>query len=371
MSSHQYCNKTTIEYIWIGTDHKIHGKKRVMDKNYFKNQPNKLPPDWNYDGSSTGQADGVTSEIIIKPKFICPNPLPFGPFRPSGSKWQHKIVMCDTYFPNGKPTPTNYRMWANDIMNRKIVQTEKPWFGLEQEYFITELETGKPIGWSVGLKQGGHYCSVGGLSIHAMEKSISEEHLEACIYAGLDISGVNSEVAVGQWEFQIGPCLGIAEGDQLWVARYLLDRIAESKGYGINYEPKPLTISNGDGDWNGSGCHANYSTKSMREGSDVSSFLKKPRVNGLTHINKAIVRLETRHQEHMDAYGKGNEDRMTGECETASFTTFTSGVANRGASIRIGNETFNDKKGYFEDRRPSSNCDPYRVTGMIVETTLL
>ena len=73
----------------------------------------------------------------------------------------------------------------------------------------------------------------------------------------------------------------------------------------------------------------------------------------------------------MFVYGEGNEQRMTGAHETANYSTFTHGIANRGASVRIGNETYNNKKGYFEDRRPSSNCDPYIVSSKIFETTCL
>ena len=73
----------------------------------------------------------------------------------------------------------------------------------------------------------------------------------------------------------------------------------------------------------------------------------------------------------MEVYGSDNNLRMTGNHETASYDKFSSGIANRGASVRIGNINYDNKKGYFEDRRPSSNCDPYLVTGKIFETTCL
>ena len=334
---------SVIEYVWIGGNGELRSKTKVV---------NKLPScieevsSWNYDGSSTAQADGSDSEVILKPGALFDHP-----FLPG------KLVMCDTYKPSGEPLENSHRKWANDLFNSDLDQ--EPWFGLEQEYFLIDPVTKRPIGFPLnGLPQpqGQYYCSVG--AENAFGRKVAEEHMMACVKAGIKISGINAEVAPGQWEFQIGPCVGIEEGDHLWMARYLLEKVAEKHGLSVSFHPKPVS-----GDWNGSGCHANYSTKNMREGTDGKT--------GLEYIEEAVEKLSLKHSEHMAVYGSDNELRMTGQHETASYDKFSHGIANRGASIRIGNENYKNCKGYFEDRRPSSNCDPYLVTGMLFKTTCL
>ena len=334
--------KTCVEYVWIGGCNELRSKTKVV--NGMIKSVDELS-DWNYDGSSTAQANGDDSEVIMKPCALFNDPFRGG---------HHKIVLCDTYTPQGEPLKNNHRVWAKEIFDKKL--DEEPWFGLEQEYFLMDPKTGKSLGYNSDKKQGQFYCSAG--AENAFGREIAEKHLHACIYAGITISGINAEVAPGQWEFQIGPCVGIDEGDHLWMARYLLDRVAEIHGVTVNIDAKPLK-----GDWNGSGCHTNYSTKNMREGNENKT--------GLMFIEEAVKKLSFKHDEHMAVYGTGNEERMTGEHETASFDSFSHGIANRGASIRIGNENYKNQKGYFEDRRPSSNCDPYLVTGMIFKTTCL
>jgi len=335
-------SKILADYVWIGGNMELRSKVMVLEGNDAKLADF---PEWNYDGSSTAQASGSDSEVIIKPHSVykCP-------FR----KGNNVIVFCDTYLPNGQPHPTNHRLGAKQIFDKNLGL--EPWYGLEQEYFLMDRFTMKPYGYyEEPIVQGQYYCSVG--SRNAFGRKIADAHLNACLYAGLRISGINAEVAPGQWEFQIGPAVGIEAGDHLWMARYLLERITEDFGSEvyIEYHPKPIQGING------SGCHCNYSTNEMREGREGK--------NGIEFIYDAIKKLEDNHDAHMKVYGVDNDQRMTGLHETSSYKRFTYGKANRGCSVRIGNKTVEDGRGYFEDRRPASNCDPYLVTSKIFETT--
>ncbi|KAI3750865.1 hypothetical protein L2E82_21741 [Cichorium intybus] len=337
-------DKIIAEYIWIGGNGMdVRSKARTLPGP--ESDPSKLPK-WNYDGSSTNQAPNEDSEIIIYPQAIYKDPFRRG---------NHILVMCDAYSPHGDPISTNKRHHAANIFNHADVIEEEPWFGIEQEYTLLQKDVKWPIGWPIGGypgPQGPYYCGTG--ADKAFGRDIVDAHYKACLYAGINISGTNGEVMPGQWEFQVGPTVGVAAGDQVWVARYILERITEIAGVVLSFDPKPV-----HGDWNGAGAHTNYSTKSMR--SD----------GGFDVIRKAIGKLEKRHKEHMAAYGEGNERRLTGKNETADFDNFNWGVANRGASVRVGRETEKADKGYFEDRRPSSNMDPYVVTSMIAETTII
>lgn len=259
------------------------------------------------------------------------------------------LVMCETWMADGKPNSYNFRHDADVVMEAH--KSHEFWFGLEQEYTMLGPD-GYPYGWprnGFPAPQGPYYCGVGTGKV--MRRDVVEAHYKACLYAGINISGTNAEVMPAQWEYQVGPCVGIDLGDQLWMSRFLLHRVAEDFGVKITFVPKPIP-----GDWNGAGLHTNVSTKEMRAD------------GGIKHIEKAMEALGKRHTEHMQVYGEGNESRMTGAHETAAYDKFSWGVANRGASVRVNRACAEEGKGYFEDRRPASNADPYQVTGMIVET---
>jgi len=329
--------KVIAEYVWIDGSNGIRSKSKTLNE-----KPQKVEdlPEWNFDGSSTGQAPGDNSDVYLRPVAYYPDPFRLG---------DNILVMCETYMSDGKPNAYNFRHDAAVVMEKHA--KEEFWFGLEQEYTLLDFE-GWPYGWPKNgfpAPQGPYYCGVGTGKVFC--RDIVEAHYKACLYANINISGTNAEVMPAQWEYQIGPCEGIALGDQLWMSRFILHRVAEEFGAKITFAPKPIP-----GDWNGAGLHSNVSTKAMRE------------EGGMAAIEKAMEALAGRHKEHMKVYGEGNEARMTGAHETASYDKFTWGVANRGSSVRVNRQCAEEGKGYFEDRRPASNADPYQITGMLVET---
>lgn len=325
------------EYIWIDSSNGTRSKCKTLTK---KPTSIKDLPEWNFDGSSTEQAPGDNSDVYLRPVQMYPDPFRGG---------DNILVICETYMSDGKPNAFNFRHDAALLMEKHA--EHETWFGLEQEYTMLDA-MGWPYGWPKNgfpAPQGPYYCGNG--TGRAFGRDVVDAHYKACLYAGIKISGTNAEVMPGQWEYQVGPCEGIDLGDQLWLSRFLLHRVAEQWGIKITFAPKPIP-----GDWNGAGLHSNVSTKEMRK------------EGGMKAIEEAMKKLEGRHKEHMKVYGEGNEARMTGKHETASYDKFTWGVANRGASCRVNREVAEKGYGYFEDRRPASNADPYQITGMIAET---
>lgn len=323
------------EYIWIGGNGELRSKTKVLhDIKYGSDEI----PEWNFDGSSTQQApsDGNT-EVIIKPCAVYKDP-----FRVIDN-YRNYLILCDTYDNDGQPLPTNHRDSASTIFN-KIGDDVDCWFGLEQEYFIRFNNC-----FIHAENNGSHYCGF----TNKREKIIVEEHLKSCLFIGLEISGINAEVATGQWEFQIGPSQGIAAADQLVVARYLLERIAEKYDATIDYSPKLSENANG------SGCHINFSTEKMRN------------EGGLEEILYCMKKLDEKHEQHIAVYGKDNHLRLTGLHETSSMDNFTWGIGTRNTSVRIPNITKKNGCGYFEDRRPAANIDPYLATSIIAKTCCL
>lgn len=337
------------DYIWLDGGHptqSLRSKARIVDV------PQKAGPadfpGWSFDGSSTEQATGEESDCLLKPVRVAVDPF-LGP--------GNHLVLCEVLNPDGTPHETNQRARLRHVLDA-IDQAAAPWVGFEQEYTI--YHDGRPLGFPANGfpgPQGPYYCSVG--SENAFGREIAQSHARACLSAGLMLYGTNAEVMPGQWEFQVGyrgidgetgDALRIA--DHLWIARYLLHRVGEPLDVSISFDNKPVR-----GDWNGAGMHANFSTAATRDPN-----------TGFEAIDRAVGMLEDGHAFHIEHYGDRLHERLTGLHETCDIATFRSGVAHRGASIRIPQSVASKGYGYLEDRRPGANANPYLVTACLIAT---
>ena len=345
-----------LEYIWIGLNG-FHGEtwtlRSKLKVHQFTTSDVALLaagditslPHWSFDGSSTGQATGDNSDCILAPIRAVTDTV-----RNDGKS---VMVLCEVLNPDGTPHATNHRhtLIENEIANKGLEAA----FGLEQEYSI--MKNGRPLGFPQGgypHPQGPYYCSAG--ADRCFGREISEELVDACINAGLHVTGTNVEVKPGQHEIQIGgPNVGpTLVSDEIWLSRWMLLKIAEKHGLAVTFEAKPVL-----GEWNGAGLHHNVSTKELRE-------------NGTEEKFKTIMeRLALNHKDDMKVYGVDNHLRMTGELETSSPDDFSWGISDRGCSIRIPVQTIqNNWCGYFEDRRPASSIDPYQTTNAILKSLI-
>ncbi len=327
------------EYIWIdGTEPtaKLRSKTKIIVGGSAA--LDELPI-WGFDGSSTNQAKGHASDRVLKPVFVCPDPIRGG---------DDVLVLCEVLNTDMTPHESNTRAALAEVAGKYAAQ--EPIFGIEQEY--TFFKGSRPLGFPEAgfpAAQGGYYCGVGADEIFG--RDVVEAHLENCLTAGLGISGINAEVMPGQWEFQVGPLAPLEVSDQLWIARWLLYRTAEDFDVSATLDPKPVK-----GDWNGAGAHTNFSTKAMREGYDAI-------VTACESLGEGSKPLD-----HVKNYGAGIDERLTGLHETAPWDEYSYGVSDRGASVRIPWQVEQDRKGYIEDRRPNANVDPYVVTRLLVDT---
>ena len=339
-----------VTYIWIDgakPTKKLRSKTRIMQ---FEKQPEQACDfaEWGFDGSSTYQAEGSCSDLILQPVSFVSDPI-LGP--------GNYLVLCEVFNADGSPHVSNTRAKLRYIMD-EIGFTHQPWIGFEQEY--TLFQGRDPLGWPSGgypAPQGPFYCGVGADEVFGRE--LSEEHTQACLDAGLIIFGSNAEVMPGQWEFQIGyrniegeSADPLTVSDHLWLARWLLYRIGEEYNITATLDPKPVK-----GDWNGAGCHTNFSIASMRDPEQGSEA-----------ITKAIENLSLNHDKHIANYGHRLQERLTGKHETAHISKFTSGVSDRSCSVRVPAGVAKKTYGYIEDRRPGANIDPYAVSIVLLET---
>jgi len=321
-----------VEYIWID-GMKPTPKLRAKTKTIISEDV----PCWTFDGSSTNQASHKISDCILRPVCVIGDPLRGRP---------HKLALCEVYNYDNSPVETNYRYYMNELYQRN--KKYEPFFGIEQEY--TMFKGHIPLGWPQGgfpAQQGPFYCGVGADEVFGRE--IVEEHMMACRDASLLIAGANAEVMPGQWEFQIGPENPLVVSDHIWLARYLLYRIAEKHGVTIRLDPKPVK-----GNWNGAGAHVNFSTVEMR-----SADKKCKEAADLLGVDFAKYGFPK-------IYGAGYKERLTGLHETCKWDEFRWGVGDRNVSVRIPKHVEKNGCGYIEDRRPCSNADPYQICQYIM-----
>lgn len=340
-----YADCVVVEYVWIDAHNNTRSKTKTVTK--CPVTPDDLPV-WNFDGSSTEQAPGENSEILLIPRALFKDPFRGG---------SHMMCLAECVTPDMQPAIGNYRARCAEVMGK--YDDAEAWFGMEQEYTLMRgtnigLTSKTPEGFnqdgSEPAAQGPYYCGAG--TNLAIRRAVADEHYARCLYAGVKISGINAEVMPGQWEFQVGPCRSLEMGDHLHMSRYIMKRVTEMHDVQVSFHPKPAA-----GDWNGAGCHTNFSTRQMRA------------PGGLAAIETTCMAFGKVVGKHIEEYGEGNDLRLTGQHETCSINEFKWGVADRGASIRIPLETKMKNMGYMEDRRPAANCDPYRVTAIMMETT--
>ncbi len=335
--------KYKLEYIWLDGYKPVAGLRSKTQIKEFASFP-KLEelPNWGFDGSSTKQAEGRSSDCVLKPVAVYPDST-----RKNGA-----LVMCEVMMPDGKtPHITNSRA--------TILDDEDAWFGFEQEYFL--FKDGRPLGFPEGgfpAPQGPYYTGVGFSSIGSTAREIVEQHLDLCLEAGINHEGINAEVAKGQWEFQVFGKGSKKAADDVWVARYILMRLCEKYGIDVQWHCKPLLGAYNQAlDWNGSGMHSNFSTKFMRE------------TGGKDYFERLMAAFAKHMDEHIAVYGPDNHLRLTGLHETQAIDKFSYGLADRGASVRVPHSFINNGyKGYLEDRRPNSAANPYEVASRILKT---
>jgi glutamine synthetase len=330
--------KIKLEYVWLDgykPEPNLRSKVKVIDVN--EKGDLKEIPEWGFDGSSTKQAEGYSSDCYLKPiKLYVKSVI---------SEYSTVYVLCEVMDNKGKVHETNDRAKLGK-------EDEDFWVGFEQEYFIRSGHNKPIIGFNNGGiidPQGTYYCGVGGQMVG---RSLTEQHLDMCLEYGIGIEGTNAEVALGQWEYQVFAKGKVQAADDLWMSRYFLYKIAEKQGYQIELHPKPLTT----GDWNGSGLHTNFSNKRMRE------------TGGEEYFNSIFKVFGSRTKVHIENYGSDNHLRLTGKHETQSIDKFSWGVSDRGASIRVPKSVGETWKGYLEDRRPASNANPYSILNVICES---
>lgn len=337
-----------LEYVWLdGNGPNLRSKTRYIER---PESDRKLQiddvPEWGFDGSSTSQAEVSNSDMILKPARLYM----------SQSEPNRGYVMCEVYNLKGKPHISNSRP---DLIKALESDTSDLIFGVEQEYVMINPKQQQPFEWPTRWDeeekmektffpgpQGRYYCGTGNF---VRGREHVRDHARRCHDIGIKLTGVNAEVMLSQWEYQLGPQNPLQLADDMWMARFLYEQVAEENGFAVEYFPKLFKDSD---EWAGTGCHINFSTSTLRNGGDNKRY-----------IDDLLVGISEDHKKHIKVYGQGNEFRLTGKNETAHIDTFEWGDSDRSVAMRIPHGA-----NYIEDRRPGGNINPYEAFTALIES---
>lgn len=329
MTGFQKC--VVAEYVWVDSKGQTRSKCKTVSAKPDTHDDCAI---WSYNGGPCGQADPKSSDVYLVPRKVFDDPVRGAP---------HVLVVCESITHSMEPAAGNFRAECAEVMEK--YQGADPWFSMEQEYVCCD-DQGNPL----GCKESDNYCGRGALNLPPKMRELMGDHYAMCLRAGIKVSGMNTEAGKGQGEFQVGPCKGINIGDHVIAARHTMHKAANKYRVAISFAPV------NEGVEHASGAHMNFSCRQTRGD------------GGLTVIEKVGRALGRRAKEAVTLFGEDNDKRLNGAGFTSDINSFRFAVADRTASVRIPRACGIVGKGWLEDRRPSANCDPYRVATHIMKT---
>nr|QKY15334.1 glutamine synthetase (glnA) [Polytomella parva] len=358
--------KVLAEYIWLdqnGTE--MRNKTRVL--NYKPLAVEDLPV---IVVDARNNYEEELSEVFLKPRKLFPDPFRGG---------EHVLVLCDSFRPPSystmcegsilQPTVSNNRV-ASDNLARRAAMSQ-PLFAAEQQYSVVFPNYPKVSPYSspfhapnYGVPHYSSFLEPGGfvpstsascdsgstplIAPTAIGRTVSDAHLQACLYAGIRVSSADSNCIPGTYSYELGPYEPVEFGDAVSTSRYLLRRVAEENNVNIDFSSR-----NKDG--GGGRCSVKYSTSETRQ---ISS--------GMNAIQNQLSKLQASHLQHLWAYNGGSFEKMRGSL----YSGFICAVGNKNASLVIPGATAIQGAGYYIDQRPPADVDPYVVEIMLMSCTL-
>jgi glutamine synthetase len=318
-------NKIIADYVWIDSGNDLRYKTKILPNGDYSIAN---IPEWSFDGMYTKQATNQNPILVLKPVQLYKNPFYSG-----------YTVLCEVHVRDDlgeRPHPSNSRLvFLDKSVHLDYIQ---PQYKLTIEFYINvqDVQDSKETSRDSLIK------NYAGFNVRF--RNLIDTHLEYCLQAGIDISSTFHVGGTDQWSFSVGPTFGIKAIDDLVIGKYILKRLAERLGVGISFHPCPLGKDN-----RGSACLISYSTMQTRF------------PGGYNEIQRIINKLKLEHSSFISICGEDTHKRLTGEDGTSTISNFSHGVGTTNTSIRIPYNTFRNKRGCFEDRRPSANADLYKV----------